>query len=97
MKEQISRAVYSAIHEYYCRETQAGRDTHCDIYYNPDTQDVRAVSSGADYPGIKIMDNVQASDFLTYDNPATYTKDEFIDACLTAYGYVEIPKKEGEV
>lgn len=94
MKEQISRAVYSAIHEYYCREARAGRDTRCDIYYDPDTQSVRAVSSGADYPGIKIMDNVQASDFLAYDNPATYTKDEFIDACMVAHGNVEIPEEE---
>lgn len=97
MKKQISRAVYSAIHEYYCREAQAGRDTRCDIYYDPKTRDIRAVSSGINYPGIKIMNNVGASDFLTYDNPATYTKDEFIDACLAAYGYIEIPEKEEEV
>ena len=95
--EQISRAVYSAIHEYYCREAQAGRDTRCDIYYDPDTQDVRAVSSGAAhssfYPGIRVLDNVQASDFLTDDDPATYTKDEFIDACMAAHGNVEIPEE----
>ena len=89
VKEQISRTVYSVIYE-------SCRNTRCDIYYDPDTQDVWAVSSGADYPGIKIMDNVGASDFLVYDDPATYTEEEFIEACLIAHGYVEIPEEEEE-
>ena len=87
-KEQISRAVYSVIYE-------SCRNTRCDIYYDPDTHDVRAVSSGVSYPGIRVLDNVGASDFLVYDDPATYTEEEFVEACLAAYGYVEIPEGEG--
>lgn len=88
MKEQVSRTVYSTIYE-------SCRDTRCDIYYDPDTQDVWAVPSGINYPGIKIMNNVGASDFLVYDDPATYTEEEFVEACLAAHGYVEIPEGEG--
>jgi hypothetical protein len=98
--EQISRNIYGAIHDWYMqyRETEDTRSGFsfsptCDIYYDPDTQDVRAVSSVADYPGIRVLDNVQASDFLTDDDPATYTKDEFIDACMAAHGNVEIPEE----
>ncbi len=43
------------------------------------------------------MDNVGASDFLVYDDPATYTEEEFVEACLAAHGYVEIPEEEEEV
>ena len=85
LKEQISRAIYSTVYE-------SCRNTRCDIYYDPDTHDVRAVSSGVSYPGIRVLDNVGASDFLVYDDPETYTEDEFIDACMAAHGYVEIPE-----
>jgi len=85
LKEQISRAVYSTVYE-------SCRNTRCDIYYDPDTHDVRAVSSGASYPGIRVLGNVGASDFLVYDDPATYTEEEFVEACLAAHGYVEIPE-----
>ena len=80
VKEQISRAVYSVIYE-------SCRNTRCDIYYDPDTHDVRAVSSGASYPGIRVLDNVGASDFLVYDDPETYTEEEFIEACLIFFSY----------
>jgi hypothetical protein len=89
--EQISRNIYGAIHDWYMQYRETG-DTRCDIYVDPVTQDARAVSSGANYPGVRVLADVSANDCVDSD-PAEYTQDEFVEACLTAHGNVEIPEE----
>lgn len=85
----ITREVYGQIYDWSQLYTIS-----CDVYFDTETYTVKTLSSGATGPGRKIISCVRASDYLAYDDPREYTREEFIEACTIAHGRIKIEPQD---
>lgn len=86
--------IYTAIHEWYMKALRSGTSLACDVYLDGDR--VRTAATGlqpGEVPGRLILEDVTATDYI-YDDPATYTAEEFATACMISHGEVDPDVKE---
>jgi len=82
VSKKIYREIYNAL--------RSQKFDSFDVYLDEETGDVRAVSSGVSYPGTRVEKNISSvGDFVDGDID-DYAEDEFVEACLTAFGNVEM-------
>src|SRR5690554_383106 len=82
ISKKIYREIYNAL--------RSQKFDSFDVYLDEETGDVRAVSSGATYPGTRVEKNITSvGDFVDGDI-GDYTEEEFAEACLTAFGNIEM-------
>ena len=79
LSEKIYRTIYQGCKKDF--------DTF-DVYLDRETGDVRAITSGVQYPGEKIFEMITGfNDFVDSDD---LTENEFVEACYEAHGEPEI-------